>query len=252
MNHPLKGNTTTSSTQSNKVLAATISDTSTTTSESFTGEAKRLISGSYTIQANVTNGANAWNSTISLNGANASYNTGLAVYNGELASPQNIGLSSDKGDFRNVSEGGSLEAPTGNPDYSSLTNPTRDYIRSFTQTVAGSKSGFDVTVTGAGTIVSAGTSLASGNNFNVFFKLPQTSAGFSTGWMDLATAFATGQYADNAGCLSGGLTSNIAGGATNTATLGVKSVDQNEYIVIKIVADKTWTGNIESVSVSWS
>lgn len=252
VNHPLKGNTTTSSAQSNKVLAATISDTSTTTSESFTGEAKRLISGSYTTQANVTDGANTWDSAISLNGINASYNTGLAVYNGELASPQNIGLSGDEGDFRDVSEGGQLEAPAGNPDYSSLTNSTRDYIRSFTQTLAGSKSGFDVTITGTGTITSSGTNLVGSNNFNVFFKLPQTSAGFSTGWMDLATAFATGQYGDDAGCLSGGLTSNIASGATNTATLGVKSVDQSEYIVVKIVTDKTWTGNIESMSVSWA
>ncbi|MDP6771942.1 MAG: hypothetical protein QF704_14670, partial [Anaerolineales bacterium] len=151
-----------------------------------------------------------------------------------------------------VSESGSLEAPLGNPDYSSLTNSTREYIRPFTQTAAGSKSGFDVTITGTGTIVAAGTSLTSSNNFNVFFKLPNTDAGFTTGWMDLATAFATGQYDDDDGCLSGTLTSSISSGATNTVTFGVKSVDQNEYIVIKIIADKTWTGNIDTVSVSWS
>jgi hypothetical protein len=252
VNHPLQGNTTTSSTQSNEVLAATISDTSTTISEPFTGEGKRLIAGSYTNQSDVVAGGNAWDSTISLDGGNASYNTGLAVYNGELASPQNIGLSGDEGDFRDVSESGPLEAPLGNPDYSSLTNSTREYIRSFTQTAAGSKSGFDVTITGTGTIVAAGTSLASGNNINVFFKLPNTDAGFTTGWMDLATAFATGQYDDDDGCLSGTLTSSITSGATNTVTFGVKSVDQNEYIVIKIVADKTWTGNIETATVSWS
>jgi hypothetical protein len=73
-----------------------------------------------------------------------------------------------------------------------------------------------------------------------------------TGWMDLAAAFQTGQYGDDDGCLDGSLTSDISGGAENNATFGVRSVDQNEYIVMKIVADKTWSGNIDSVVISWS
>ena len=70
--------------------------------------------------------------------------------------------------------------------------------------------------------------------------------------MDLAAAFQTDQYSDDDGCLDGSLTSNISGGAANNGTFGVKSVDQNEYIVIKIVADKTWSGNITAVSLVWS
>ena len=249
--HPLQGNTTSSSSQSNQVLVLTVSDSSTTTAESFDGEDKRLIAGSYANQSDISN-SNSWDSTVSLDGASASYNTGLAVYGDKLSSPQKIGKSGNEGDFRDVSEGGPLEAPSGNPNYGSLTNATREYIRYFTQTAAGSKSGFTVTIAGTGTIVSSGTSLSGGNNFNVFFKLPNTADGFTTGWLDLATAFATGQYADDDGCLSGALTSNISGGVTNTVTLGVKSANQNEYIVIKIVADKTWTGNISSVSISWT
>jgi hypothetical protein len=86
----------------------------------------------------------------------------------------------------------------------------------------------------------------------VFLKIPLTAASMNTGYMDLAAPFQTGQYADDSGCLDGSLTSNISGGATNNGTFGVKSVDQNEFIVIKIVADKTWSGNIDSITLSWS
>ena len=249
VHHPLQGNTTTSSTQSNQVLVYTVSDDSTNLSESFNGEAKRLPADDYDEQGDVSGAT--YNSTVSLDGGNAAYNTGLIVYGGKLRSPQNAGLGSDLGDFRDVSEGGSLEAPTGNPNYSSLSNTTREYIRWFQNNQVASKSNFSIVITGTGTIVPNTTAL-SGNNFRVFLKIPLTGAAMSTGWMDLAAPFQTGQYGDNDGCLDGSLTSNISGGATNNATFGVKSVDQNEYIVIKIVADKTWSGNIDSVVISWS
>jgi len=68
--------------------------------------------------------------------------------------------------------------------------------------------------------------------------------------MDTAKAFASGQNGDNAGALVGSHDSSL--NATNEVTFGTKFVDNNEYILIKIVADKTWTGNITQMSVSWS
>ena len=46
--------------------------------------------------------------------------------------------------------------------------------------------------------MSSATALNS-SRIRVFVKLPTTSAGQSTGWMDLATAFSTGQVSDNSG-----------------------------------------------------
>ena len=77
----------------------------------------------------------------------------------------------------------------------------------------------------------------------------ETSNSFATGWLDLSKAFATGQYADDDGCLLGGLDSTL--NATNRATLGVNSVGNNEHIIIKIVTASTWSGHISNMSVSW-
>ena len=247
VHHPLHGNTTSSTATSPTLLVFTDTDDSTQLSESFNGEAKRLQSGSYDLQANVTAGGSAWSSTTSMNGADAGHNTGLAVYNGKLVAPANTGNS---GDFRNTADGGSLASPDGNPNYSNVTNATRHYTRWFQNTTGGSKTDFAITINGAGTIVQAGTSLASNNNFRVHAKIPRTSSGFETGWMDLAKAFETGENGDNAGCLVGSLDSSL--NATNNATFGTQSVGANEYIVVRIVADKTWTGNIESITIAWS
>ena len=68
--------------------------------------------------------------------------------------------------------------------------------------------------------------------------------------MDLATAFANGQYADDDGLFTGSFDSSL--NATNTGTFGVQGVPANEYVIIKIVAAKSWTGNVSSISFSWS
>ena len=68
--------------------------------------------------------------------------------------------------------------------------------------------------------------------------------------MDLALPFANGQYNDNHGCLIGNFDNSLA--ATNSASFGVKTVANGEYILIKIEADASWSGNVSSVSINWS
>ena len=164
-----------------------------------------------------------------------------------LLAPKDGGNS---GDFRSRDDGGTLAAPSGNPNYSNVSNATRHYTRWFQNTSGGSKTDFSITINGTGTIVSAGTSLSGGNNLRVACKIPRTSAGFETGWMDLATAFSTGENGDDAGCLVGSLDSSL--NASNDATFGTQSVGANEYILVRIIADKTWTGNITDITISWS
>tara|TARA_Y100000591_G_scaffold324485_1_gene343965 strand:- start:327 stop:1088 length:762 start_codon:yes stop_codon:yes gene_type:complete len=246
IHHPLKGNTTSSTATSDTLLVFTATDNSTILVEPFNGEDKRLISGSYSNQAAVTNSSNNWDSTVSVNGADAGHNTGLVVYNSKLVSPQAAGSD---GDFRNTADGGSLAGPSGNPNYSSVSSSVREYVRWFRNNTGGSKTDFNITINGTFTIVNADTSKSSSNNISVFAKLPSTDSGFSTGWMDIGSAFETGKNGDNAGARVGSL--SASGGGTNRATFGTQSAGNNEYILIKIVADKTWTGNITDITIAW-
>ena len=124
------------------------------------------------------------------------------------------------GDFRNTSDGGSIaNGPSSNVNYSGITSGTRTFYRKFQNNSGGSKTNFDLTINGSGTIVSHSTSLtASTSNLQVFIKLPNNDSGFTTGWLDLATAFATGQVSDGDGCLVGSLDSSL--NATNEVTFG--------------------------------
>ena len=101
---------------------------------------------------------------------------------------------------------------------------------------------------GSGTIVSSGGTLNT-TNIKVFLKLPTTDAGQATGFMDLATAFATSQVSDDDGCLNGSFDSSL--NATNNATFGSQFAADNEYIVMKIQADASFTGHISQITIAW-
>ena len=247
--HPLKSNLSGVGSKSiSGILLYNLSNTSTTTSETFRAENFRLLSGSYNAQSDVTSGGNAWDSTVNIAGGTTGYQDGMIFYNSRLYPPSKGGVS---GDFRNSADGGSIaNGPSSNVNYSGLTSGIKTFYRYFTNTSGGSKSNFSLTINGSGgTIVSLGTSLST-SNINVLIKLPQTSDPFSTGWMDLAVAFATGQVSDGAGCLVGSLDSSL--NATNSATFGTQSAGANEFIMVKVVAGAGWTGYISSMSITWS
>ena len=258
VNHPLAGDTSSSSTTSAQWLVYTDTDNSTVLVENFRGESRRLEARAYSSQSDVyvSNAfVTPWDSEQSLNGDgsgdNAGHDTGLMIYNRKLVSPERAGHSSQLGDFRGTVDNPSsnIIAPTGNPNYSDLTNTTRDYYRYFQNNAGSTKYNFSITINGTGTIVNSSTSLT-GDRFRVFLKLPTTSTSTATGYLDLATAFANGAYSDNDGCFTGTFDSSL--NATNTGTFGIQGVGANEYIIIKIVAADTWTGNISGITFSWS
>ena len=230
----------------NGILLYNLSNTSTVTSESFRAENYRLISGSYDAQADVTDVANAWDSTLHMSGTNAGHADGLLFYNSRMYAPAQGAVS---GDFRNTTDGGSiLNGPSNNVDYSGITSGLRTFYRYFQNNSGGSKTDFQLTINGSGTIASQSTTLNT-SNIHVLLKIPTTSDPFSTGWMDLALDFNTGQNGDGAGCLNGALDSSL--NATNTGTFGTQSVGSNEYIMVKVEADASWTGYISSMSITW-
>ena len=217
-----------------------LSNNSTVLKETFRRENYRLIDGNYNAQANVTDSNNAWDGTESLVGSDAGHNTGLMFYNQRLYSPKQ---GANNGNFSGIANG-----PGSNVNYSGATG-VRTFYRYFQNNSGGSKTGFSLTIQGSGTIVSSGTAFNT-SRIKVFLKLPATSGAQSTGWMDLATSFSTGQVSDNDGCLEGSLDSSL--NATNTVTFGTQFVADDEYIMIKIQADSTYTGYVSQITVSWS
>ena len=86
----------------------------------------------------------------------------------------------------------------------------------------------------------------------VHFKIPSTNASQSTGWMDIAATFNTGEYSDDDGCFdSGNGAFDSSLNATNWGTFGTHFVSNNEYILIRVKAHSTWTGNITDMTLAW-
>ena len=70
--------------------------------------------------------------------------------------------------------------------------------------------------------------------------------------MDIASTFATDQYADDDGCFDSGNGSfDSSLNATNWGTFGTHFVNNNEYILMRVRAHSTWTGNITQATLAW-
>lgn len=242
--HPLKSNLSNAGqSTASGLLMYNLSDTSTTTSETFRQETYRLLSGSYNSQSDVTNLSNSWDSEIHMTGSNDGYDDGLQFYNQKLYSPLQ---TFNGGNFTSLAN-----SPASQPDYSSETG-IRTFYRWFKNTTGSTRYDFSLEIQGSGTtIVSSDTSLDSGK-IKVFIKFPNNGTR-STGWLDLAKEFVLDEYNDNDGAhiSDGTISFDLTLNATNYITLGTVGVLNNEYIVVKIEADASWTGNISYMSVTF-
>ena len=255
--HPLKSNLTlTTQSTTNLLVWTPVNTSNANTDEYFTSETYRLTSGSYANQADVTGGSYNWNSTISMNDQSTypTYATGLLIYDTYLLAPKDGGID---GDFRNHIEGGGIESPAGNVDYSTLTNSTREYYRSFLNNTTNDRPSIQVTLYGDATIVgkTGPNAAALGANKNIFI---QVGIPGKTGLLDLGKPSAgSGNFNEGDGCLSGDLNQTVdADGVTNTCTFNGVTVDGTvsgaEYIIVKISASDQWTGYLDRISISWS
>ena len=258
--HPLKSNLTSPTQTTTNLLVWTPSETSNAnTDEFFTAEQYRLVSGSYTSQSAVSGGSNDWNSQTSMNdqGNFPEHATGLLIYDTYLIPPKDGGSS---GDFRNHNEGGGIESPSGNVNYSSgvLTNATRDYFRSFRNNTSNDRPSIQITLYGDAVIVGKTgpnqAALGANKNINVEVNVPG-----KCGFLDLGKPSAgAGNFNEGDGCLSGDLTATITNsGVTNTATFNGVTADGTasptaEYIIVRITASKNWTGYLDRLSIGWS
>ena len=259
--HPLKSNLTTSTLNQHSFLVFSGSETGDlNANEHFDGEKYRIQSGSYTSQGSVTSASNAWNSTASINdvGNFPNYSNGLLQYNDKLISPQVGALS---GDFRGVVNGGSLQSPPGNPNYSTLTTATREYYRYFRSNQVGDVSLATVNLYGDANLVAKGGAFNVGTpgankNIHCEVKIPG-----DTGWLDMARP---ASVSENITLDVGGF--NGGGGDVNqtvdadgtayginfrTATLNGTSGGNADYLVVRITAHKDWTGHLTRINFTY-
>jgi len=247
--HPLKSNLSAGgATTASGFLLYNVTDNSTATSETFRGESYRVQSASYDLQSDVTGGSFDWDSSLHMSGTNAGHTDGLLFYDDELVAPTNSLLS---GDFRNSVDLGSLDfAPSGNPDYTGITTGTRTFYRKYQNTSGGTANSYALTFYGSGTSIVGDSGTLNSSNVKVYVKLPDNSSGNTTGWLDLATLFTSGTYTDG----SGARVYNSPGSFTTTVrgTFGTHDIANNDFIVAKVLADASWTGNISQLDISFA
>jgi len=238
------------------VFSGSIGSTSLYTNEYFNIEEYRIVSGTYNNQADPVDSGNKWNSSLTVND-NATYPThadGLAFVNGYLVSPKKLGVL---GDTRNVDDGGSLQAPPDNPNYSTLTIPTRTFVRHFQNNTVNDRSSITLTIYGSGSLVKRATSLGTNGNFYLDAKIPGKTA-----WLDVGTAYTSNNpNVDGAGALDGADPGNpaidiSAGGTTIVCNFNGESLlgtgGGSEYVVLRVSADEDWLGYLTRLQVAYS
>ena len=264
--HPLKADRTTASRSkvSFMVYSGLNGNTNLTTEEYFNTEAHRIVSGNYENQAAIISNENTWNSQTALNGNNA-HGDGMVTSNGFAISPLKIG---NNGDTRNTADGGTLQAPAGSPNYSTLSANVRTYYRMFRYTGASTVASFAMTLYGDATLVSKDNvspyyaALGANNRCNVEFKVaydPNFSGADdqSTGWADAAKIFDSSDQPNNngsgirSGASIGEDVSIDSNGLALSLTLGTRRIKQNQYYIVKVSAHKNWTGYLSRIKVTY-
>lgn len=268
--HPFKANlATTTYTKSNFMhySGSTAGTTNLNTREDFETEVYRIASSSYANQAAVTNSGNAWVSSYSVNdNTYANHEDGLVTVNGYVISPLKIGVD---GDTRNTAQGGSLQAPNGNPNYSTsgLTNATRTIYRYFRNETGLSSVTPTITIYGDANLIAKGGAFYTGTlgaNKNITVELkvpydPSFSGGddTSTAWADCIRPYSAGTQptADGVGIFNGGgsdLTQTVgSGGRAVSLQLQQSQIRDDQYLVVKISAHKDWTGYISRIDIAY-
>jgi len=218
--------------------------TSTNTVENFNFENYRIVSGAYNTQNDVTHNSNVWDSKVFITASNGGHSNGLQFFDSELRAPRN---TTNSGDFRDNSDGGSLNnAPSENPNYSGQTSGQRTFYRWFQNKDGVTHNDMSIAINGSSTIV-PNTSALDASKIRVFVKIPGV-----TGWMDAARQFVLDSYQDNDGAYVDNEYLNFDNSlnATNYLNFGNVGVADDDYIVLRIEADSSWTGNVSQISVN--
>jgi len=244
-----------------KPLIYRINDTETAVIEDFSAETYRLQDDTFGYSQQSAIASGSWDSSESLVGNNVGHSGGLQVFNNQLIYPA-INFSNDLSSL--------FVGPINNSDYSNASATSeRTFLRKFQNTTASSLKGCKIQIKGQGSKISnkafdnsLGSYDLNSDEIKVFVKIPG-----QTGFLDIAIPWTSGQYNDGDGSLSGDLSSVITNintsvtednvtrtiqGTENNITFGVKEVLSNEFIIINIIANDSWSGNLNRIEIVWS
>lgn len=211
---------------------------STTLRDQFRDENFRLEVSDYELQADIP--ASGWDSTTNRSGSSA---LPLVVFDECLrALPDLPDTGGGPGDFTGFANG-----PASNVDYSDFSG-SLTYYREFENNTGGSRSNFDLQITGSGTWSTGSAVLGANDRFLVEVKLPE-----KTGWNVYTPFEQLGNPqipADGAGILNGAFDESVP--ATNKGTFGTVFVSDGDSIVVRITANASWTGRICDMRLVWT
>ena len=90
---------------------------------------------------------------------------------------------------------------------------------------------------GNGSVIVDPDTAFSATNIKIAAKIPETGDAQSTGYLNIAKAFETGQYNDEDGSLSGNLSNSITNGQTTTNTITINKIVGISFIILKNFED---------------
>ena len=253
VSHPINANmTNTGSITSAKFLLYSASQLANNQVEDFVYEDFRLKSGSYLTQGSVVAAGNSWNPTLHLTASEGEYpgqSDGLAFFAGKLKAPRQ--LTDNNGNFTTFNtDGHALGAPGSGfyqPNYSGISSGTRTFYRYFRNESGAAARDFDLFISGTSTTIVPITTALNSGRIRVFAKLPGT-----TDFLDLAQAFIfnSGGHGRYDGAHIGSFNSSLSSdnAVTNHVSFGTGSIGANEYVVIKVEADASWTGHLAGMN----
>ena len=230
------------------LLLDNVTDGSTDLSDSFDGEKYRIHNGVVLTDTTYASGGSnnySWDGSKSLIGVDTNYNTGLLVSNSKLTYPK---VTSHISGITNGNFSSPANGPSGNPDYSTASG-NRSYIRYFYS--SGSYSNFNLNLAVTGTTFTSVASGPSGNALTVELLAPATTKNESSTvvWKDCTVAHDGDDT--HVGCYAGTYGSTIP---TNWGlTIGSKNTSTSGHVVlVRITASSSWTGSIDSMSLSFA
>lgn len=211
---------------------------STALRDRFRDEDFRLEPSDYELQADIP--ASGWDSTVDRTGSSE---LPLVVFNECLrAIPGLPDSGGGQGDFTGFANG-----PADNVNYTGFSGSLY-YYREFENNTGGARSNFDLQITGSGTWSTGSAVLGANDRFLVEVKLPE-----KTGW-NIYTPFerlGDPQIPDDgAGILNGAFDESLP--ATNKGTFGTVFIDDSDYIVVRVTANVSWSGNICDMRLVWT
>ena len=240
--HPLKSNLTGSGTEETAaqiLIDANPTNGSSITSESFDDEQFRMKENNYNNQSDVSS-SNIWLTTESIDSSNTGYSESLMCYNSKLISPASNTLP-NSGNFSTMTNG-----PTLNVNYSSsnIKAGEKYYYRKIQNTTGQSIRDLSYTASGSATVITHGANHNGGNNnIKVYFRLPG-----STNWLDSSSLYVYHSVnSEGDGCNATTPNNTITSNVTNNITFGTTELPNSEFIMMKVHAKKTWTGNLDSL-----